>query len=293
MDTKRMQLRALVRGAYDLQKMRIEAGNRIVANLKVRLGQEPGTKEDESLTPEGKALLEQLRRDYKRITDGVVSGKIPTPRRFKPVGIIATYTELVLAHQYVKLLEAEEGSFRGVEGALNEFPIWTKFLKGVKGIGPAMAGVIVSEIDIAKARYPSSLWRYAGFDVAGDGRGRSRRAEHLVEMEYTAADGERKTRRSITFNPFLKTKLYVLATSFLKQGGDHPYRAIYDAYKHRLETHPEHAQKTKGHRHNMAMRYMIKMFLLDLYTVWRPLDGLPVAPPYHEAKLGMVHRAAA
>ena len=46
-----------------------------------------------------------------------------------------------------------------------------------------MAGVLISEFDIHRARYPSSMWKYAGLDVARDGRGRSRKAEHLVEVE--------------------------------------------------------------------------------------------------------------
>jgi hypothetical protein len=34
---------------------------------------------------------------------------------------------------------------------------------------------------------------------------------------------------------------------------------------------------------------MIKRFLADLYVAWRTLEGLPVAPPYSEAKQGHVH----
>jgi hypothetical protein len=34
---------------------------------------------------------------------------------------------------------------------------------------------------------------------------------------------------------------------------------------------------------------MIKSFLRDLYNAWRPLEGLPVAPTYNEAKQGHVH----
>lgn len=40
---------------------------------------------------------------------------------------------------------------------------------------------------------------------------------------------------------------------------------------------------------NMAIRYMIKMFLKDLWVAWRTLEGLPVTPDYAEAKLGMKH----
>jgi hypothetical protein len=50
-------------------------------------------------------------------------------------------------------------------------------------------------------------------------------------------------------------------------------------------------EKSKGQRHNMAMRYMVKMFLIDLYTKWRTLEGLPVSVPYSEAKLGIKHAA--
>jgi hypothetical protein len=37
---------------------------------------------------------------------------------------------------------------------------------------------------------------------------------------------------------------------------------------------------------------MIKRFLVDLYKAWRPLEGLPVAPEYSEAKLGLKHKSA-
>jgi len=70
-----------------------------------------------------------------------------------------------------------------------------------------MAGVLISEIDIHKSRYPSSLWRYAGLDVAEDGKGRSRHKEHLVPIEYVDKDGNPAVRQGITYNPFLKTKL--------------------------------------------------------------------------------------
>lgn len=40
-------------------------------------------------------------------------------------------------------------------------------------------------------------------------------------------------------------------------------------------------------KHRAAIRYMIKVFLLDLYKEWRAMEGLEVHPPYSEAKLGM------
>lgn len=288
-------MKVLVRGTYDLQKLRVAMGNRLTGNFKARLGMKPSTKEKE-LSKQAKKVLKELRQSYDRITDGIV--KLPAPKKFEGDEVISTYAELVMVHGYMNLLEHEESQFKLFEKALSAYPIWTGFLKDVKGCDPAMAGVIISEIDIHKAKYPSSIHAYAGLDVAADGKGRSRRKEHLVDTEYTDKEGKKKMKKGITFNPFLKTKLVgVLGPSFLKCGDRSPYRKIYDDYRHRLESHAKYKdvgdkkkdKGKKGHRHNMAVRYMVKMFLIDLYRVWRELEGLPVSAPYHEAKLGYTH----
>ena len=283
-------LKTMVRGAYDLQKLRIQMGNRIIGNFKVKIGQEPG-KTESTLNAEEKKILESMRESYKTICHGLKN--LPPKHRFKADGVIDTYTEFCLMDEYIELERAEHRAFRKLKSELSDHPIWSVFLEDVRGVGPAMAGVIISEIDITKAEYPSSLWKYAGLDVASDGNGRSRKKEHLVDAEYITADGEVKTRKSITFNPFLKTKLVgVLGASFLRAGKDNTYAKAYYEYKNRIENHPAHVEKSKGHRHNMATRYMVKRFLVDLYKEWRKLEGLPVSPEYSEAKLGKVHRVA-
>lgn len=285
---ERETLRSMVRGAYDLQKLRIQAGNRIVANYRSRQGQRPGTKEDDTLDEEGRKALDEIRAEYRRITDGVI--KIPKGDEFPGTELIASYAEFCLVKQYADLDKAESAQFAALDDCLSSFPIWGAWLSHVRGVGPAMGGVLISEIDIAKARYPSSLWKFAGLDVVVGGAGRSRKADSLVEIAYKDKDGKDQTRRGITFNPFLKTKLIgVLASGFLRVKGSE-YKPIYDNYKHRLECHPIHKDKTKGHRHNMAMRYMIKRFLVDLYKQWRTIEGLPVATEYSEGKLGIVHQ---
>ncbi len=288
--TEQHQLRILVRGAYDLQKLRIQAGNRIAANFKAKLGQAP-SKSEATIDPEAQKILKILRASYKRLTDGLV--RFPNPKGFEGDEVISNFTDLCLVSQYVELLGREEDHFKRLEFILTEFPIYDKYLREVRGIGPAMAGVLISEIDIHKAKHSSSLWAYGGLDVAGDGAGRSRRKEHLIRIKYKAKDGTEKERDSITFNPFLKTKLLgVLGPSFLRAKS--PYREHYDNYKHRLESRPDFTEgdkKPKGHRHNAAIRYMVKMFLIDLYVKWRTLEGLLVSAPYHEAKLGHKHAA--
>ncbi len=220
------------------------------------------------------------------------------------------------------LLKQEEALFNEMETVVAQFPLWKVFLKGIKGVGRAIAGVILSEMDITKADYASSLHAFAGLDVATDpkrchipdGKGRSRRKEHQITVKYINKKGEEKERESITFNPFLKTKLIgVLGPSFLRTGvpctpdckknacakrGSHvteygsPYGMIYANERHRLKNHPDHKDKSLGHQHAMATRKMVKLFLIDLYVAWRTLEGLPVSKPFHESKLGMKHRKA-
>jgi len=285
-------IRAMVRGAYDLQKLRIQSGLRIVAAFKVTLGQMPSHSEEE-LTDEAENILKDLRAEYDRITDALIEEgkKRVTKSIFTGYKLISGETEYCLIREYIRLLEAEEQQFKDIGKALKGFPIWTEFMLGVRGVGPAMAGVIISEIDIAKAMYPSSLHKYAGLDVAEDGKGRSRKSEHLVQVEYTDKEGKSATRNGITFNPFLKTKLVgVLGSSFIKLGG--PYREIYDGYKNRLQNRSDLGEESKGHIHNMAVRYMIKMFLIDLHREWRKLEGFAPTVPYHVAKLGLRDHAA-
>lgn len=287
------EIRSIVRGTYDIQKLRIQTALRLVAHFKVKLGQEPGKKE-QTLDKWAKKLLKELRRDYKLLTDGILVRKT----NFKSQGLIDNITEFILTDAYVKLVTNEKNQFKWLEKMLEDIPLYRDYLSSVVGIGPAMGGVIISEIDIHKARYPSSLHMYAGLDVVideedGHGEGRSKKAHHLIDVEYTNKKGEQKTRKSITYNPFLKSKLIgVLGPSFNKCGNP-DYAPLYQDYKHRLEMHSNHVEKTKGHRHAMAIRYSVKRFLNDLYVKWRTIEGLPVAEPYEVAKLGYKHGKSA
>lgn len=342
-------LKIIVRGAYDVQKLRIQMGNRIVANFKAKLGQAPSTAEEE-LDEDAKKILANLRISYAKITDGVKT--FPRQKSFKGDEVISSYTELCLIAQYCELERQEAQHFSRLKNVLNDYPIYNAFLEPTKGIGPAMAGVILSEIDIHKAKYPSSLWALAGLDTAvwfeckqklderapnriykrhpegyntigpavvgdthdhflllthegvslgwyglptdakGLWHGRSKKSEHLIRVQYTNSAGEMAERDSITFNPFLKTKLVgVLGPSFIK-AGDNVYSRIYRDYKARLEANQKHAEKTKGHRHNMAIRYMIKRFLVDLHTAWRALEGVPVSEEYQVSKQSLLKEAA-
>ena len=401
--------KSLVRTMYDLQHERIQTGNRICAEIKARLGQRPGMSEKE-LEKEAKTYLEEARKEFKRITDGFVLTNASKYLKANLDGceIITDAGMLTFVDLYDKQLENEEKMAKVIGKIVEQHPMWEAFLHGVRGCGPLMSAVILSEFDPAKADDVSKFWKYAGMDVVrrfylkdgkhkdapemvetrhptgyrtegprfigesdvfamydektgdlmgtygldlskpGEGAGRSRKPEHLVDVEYTDKDGKTKTKKSITFNPFLKTKLLgVLAASFIKDVEWSPcdvatyeataedrrkmkkvkktdeketphiiiregkYRTIYSDYKRRLECHAkygiEHDEdriaemkaqtgnkySPKLHRHNMAIRYCVKMFVQDLWLAWRKQEGLPITAPYCEAVLGQKHHGTA
>ena len=138
-----------------------------------------------------------------------------------------------------------------------------------------MAAALLCYLDPHKAAHVSQFWSYAGLAVASDGTAQSRRAAHLIEREYVDKAGEVKTKKSVTFNPWLQTKMHVLGTCLIKANS--PYKLIYDGYKKRLENMPPRAEQmvtearplvstrdwstaSKAHRHHAAMRYMVKSF---------------------------------
>ena len=63
-------------------------------------------------------------------------------------------------------------------------------------------------------------------------------------------------------------------------------------FKNRLKNHPQHKDKSDGYQHAMALRFMIKRFLVNYYVAARTLAGLPVSEEYSIAKLGMTHGKA-
>lgn len=296
MNTENKQsIRTAVRTLYDMQKIRIQNGNRISAAFRHKLGLNSSDAEDS--IDEAHNILNELRQEYKRITDGI--SRITT--KFKSDSkLITSYGELMMIKAYDEALSAENTHEKFINYALDFEPIYTEFLEKVRGCGPLMAAVIISEIDITKCNSISALHKYAGLDVVvsenenGEAveEGRSKKKNHLVPKTYTSSKGETINTMGITYNPFLKTKLVgVLADNFIKLGGE--YSDIYRGYKFRLQNHPKHKDKTKMHIHKMAKRYMIKFFLEDLWKKWRALEGLEVRNSYAEDKLGIKHSKVA
>lgn len=228
--------------------------------------------------------------------DNALSSIFANPYLLTDVELIRNPIVYYMARQYIQFTNFEAEQIKSIGKILRGFPIYTRYLQYVRGCGVMMSACILSKVNINTADTISKLWSYVGLDVAPDGRGRGKYAEHLVERAYIDAKGEEQTRMSTTYNPWLKTKVVgVLGSCLMKQNPQ--YKAIYDGYKFRITNDParqgvikeadgkERQILTKAHAHRMAMRYMCKQFLLDYWIHDRVLSGLDCREPYQDEKL--------
>lgn len=270
-------LRAKVRYFYDIQRLRLQAGGR---NLKKAEGLEI------QLHP---------------------------------------YDQALLLMRAAELHGVERQALKDVQEHLDSIPFYRNVLSDkerYRGIGPTMAGVIMSEFDIHRADTASQFWSFAGLapiaaarckkcstvvepiEVGGDGEIMFMHPKNAKGMKCDSAGehipggqtfGSGKTMKpqkgvKLPFNARLRSKLVgVLGPVMLKVGS--PWRKEYDDYKLRKQS----AQwgRSDAHRHQAAIRYMIKMLLLDIWLKWREHEKLAVRPPYSEEKLGHKHQGGA
>ena len=219
----------------------------------------------------------------------------------------------------------EKETAKMLKQILKKFPIYNEWLSTIKGIGEIHAAAILSEFDIEIATTVSKMTQYAGLNP-GMVQGKKRiaksdykkkigeivseikngnKVEYIVKTD-TLVRGDRPMEGFVLpYNKNLKTRLMgIVADSFIKAQNSYAIEFYYP-YKARLEREENLIQNegkprrddgkpwkevSKGHRDFAAKRYMIKMFLIDLYVAWRTIEGLPVREPYAVEYLGKVHK---
>lgn len=193
-DAQRDKIRQLVSNIYDIQKLRIATGQRIVSSLNIQMGQKPSMKKEDA-DKQAQKVMNDLKKEYKRITDAYVnkcyiisSDSNDGTNQYKNIqvnvnGRIDKVIESMAADDrvgikylrrrldydimstYVDLLHTEEKEVDILAKEIQKHPMWDKFFKNVVGVGPMMAGVCIAYFDIHKAPYASSFWKYAGLDT--------------------------------------------------------------------------------------------------------------------------------
>lgn len=211
-----------------------------------------------------------------------------------------------------RLLSTENILKKAIESALVDFSIWENWLRDLPGIGPVLAGGLITYIgNIKRFANVSKLWAYAGLSVGYykvtcqeghrfvssslpekcNTRVYNKEGEKfllcgapLEKSEHIKGKAIKKIAgHQIRWNPQLKTACWKTGEAFVKTKG--PYRDFYDQFRQFYDSHPDHAEKSKGHRYSMAKRKTVKLFLSHLYEKWRKEEGLEAGKIYVIEKL--------
>jgi len=183
----------------------------------------------------------------------------------------------------VKMRMQEDAVKRMIQAEIKHEPLWVKWLQGVKGIGPCVAGGLLSWAgDCSQFTNVSKLWAYSGL--------------HVVD----GAAPKRKKGEKANWNPRLRTLAWKAAKSFVMVGNG--YRELYEQEKVRLRRlHPEpeswdpprymkkeddNGKKVEimhfsdGHVDAMARRKVAKVFFAHYWQMARESAGLDTRSPW-------------
>jgi hypothetical protein len=246
---KRQRLREAVRFFYDLQKLRIQQGNRAGSDT-IMLD----TKDQEFHEARSKTLNELERRELKNIERLCKTEKIYTWLKSQR-GIGPTMCGVIMAEIDIKRAETVSAlwKYTGLDVQNGKAPRPTKGQKLTYNAWLRTKIVGVAADCMIKAGSP---WRvyYDNYKL---------RLQSMNLEKCMGCDGTGKAKMGENKGKKCKNCKGV--------GKNAPWGA------------------SDGHRHRAAIRYMMKAFLRELYKEWRTLEGLEVRPPYAEAVLGRVH----
>jgi hypothetical protein len=154
---------------------------------------------------------------------------------------------------------------------LKELPLWTEWLKDVKGIGPGLTLRLLGYLDFNKAKHPSSFWAYAGYT---DTSTKTQKFNHTLKgiCIKTAMSilGIRTISPTFIANPEPRRNCgYARFFKMVRRQADNKY-----------------PDWTRRHKLFHSMRVMMKKFLVDLFVVYHWLENNVATVHYAVAQLG-------
>lgn len=173
-DVVKQQIRTLVSTMYDMQKLRISAGNRLTSLFYKRFGLDMSeVNSDDEQSEKADKILSVLRKEYERITDGMVGNNVSLKKQIsvlsgdteEPLRGVLDVSDYNIIHSYMLLLKSEENMTKTLDTYVKAHPMWDAFFRDIKGCGTLMSAVCIAYLDPYKARHVSSFYRYAGLDT--------------------------------------------------------------------------------------------------------------------------------
>jgi len=136
----------------------------------------------------------------------------------------------------IKSLQAEfEGQTKTLDKLVKKHPYWRNYFKEIKGIGPAVAGGLIAEINIRNTSTKYDLCSYAGM---------------------------KKKKGNQNFNHKLKRCLYFFADGIIKHRTP-VWRDLYDNIK--VYYREKHSNWSKGKVENYTRKFVQTKFLIEVY----------------------------
>ena len=305
------ELRVMVSALKDVQHVRIQIGNKIFALYMQLLGIKPGESK-KKLEKEQATILKAFENEYERITDALEDNKNKLSQVIKKrVYLDADGKEVELMYIKNKILfnlsehwhqgkETEEKIKKDLESKLKEYKIYNEYLScdpKCRGVGTVISAVIIAYFNIYKAKYPSDFIAFAGLDPVPEidektgeitgYHGRSNKERDLIMREYMTKDGKTDVRKSLTYNPIVKTQLLGVMTGTMFKAHS-PYVVAYYNRMMRLNNDPAKKDLTPSHKSAICKRYMVNQFLKDLFVAWKQIEGLPYCMSYEEEFFGLL-----
>jgi hypothetical protein len=307
------QIRFLVESYYDVQKLRVETFNRVVAYVKSNFDKfsqnNLETQHDrashhylethsEDASHGGREIHAQYASQRKVETQKANASQANAETHEHSASQwraethrLSAVKPSIIAHEIVSgklkppkeiselvwyhnsLLETEKQLAKRLDGWSKHHPIRIHFLSRIRGLGPILSSGLIAWLN------PVS--RFSNISK-------------IWKYCGMAPGQKRKHGEKLGYNPRLKTFMWKIASSFEKQNPEKSrYRRLYEEKKQYylnredLRKAIEHGEKgAKLHVRLMAMRYTVKRFLADLWVEWRRLERLPITKPYVQTVKG-------
>ena len=197
------------------------------------------------------------------------------------------------------MVQSEDKIVKAIADEVARNPIYTRYLSGIRGIGPGLAAYLIAYLDPRVCRHPSGFIRYLGLDVVKSektGKDIGRNKFITRPMPYLTKDGEVAVNNSRGYNAHIKSKVYMAFDCMIKPKDPKSYQMYLDFrdyYTNRADLATIWNGKDKGEYTSparMAQRKVMSRFVIDLWLNMRRILGLPLnGGTYEEAKLGIKH----
>lgn len=254
-------IRTMVKLYYDIQKLRVAVNNRVKVTDFIRC-------------PSNHLIPYPKRKKW--------NGKCPICGA--PAEVVKVTPPALLGTILGELRDIEKGIYAYIYQYVSRHPLWTSYLKYVKGVGPVLVAGLITILNPAKFDTVSKMWSYAGLNVefacvhCGYVSKEPMFKCPRCGMMMVGRAPRRVAGRKVTFNPTARRLCWLIGRSFQMVGG--VYKGFYRKFLEESMRNPRHRDWSKAHHIAHARRVTTKLFLSHYYCIGRELLGLPWRKPY-------------